>query len=363
MKKPLDELESSLKYIPIGPFFNDVFPAEIKEYILNLSCSCDPKVFIAASVCKEWKRIFKSRFNDKKVIIGEDCSKCGKDECVEVKDMMKAVATHKLDLDLVIRKPVTQVDSKLIADAFTSVSKLTVIDHDHHTERPLTLSNEQLEHLFERNKIMEEVNFVNLDLRWCNQEKLANYLSRIKKLSLDQTNFDVEKFMVKLSQDSTNIQLTHLSLYFDFHLTDFLSIGDNLVDGLCNVENIFIKIVSGDLDVSFTKSIMERLFKNILQTPAKIKTLIIAPCMVDSDGWSYEQYLFGFGSLINPQDLKTLFSKMENLSLEGIFTVEQLEAVGSLEDVQVTRSESDYGQVFHSIKKGSSDMFRNQPNQ
>ena len=54
IKKPLDDIKSSLKYIPTEPLFETI-PSEIKTKIL--SCLCDSNAFIAASACVEWKEI------------------------------------------------------------------------------------------------------------------------------------------------------------------------------------------------------------------------------------------------------------------------------------------------------------------
>ena len=109
IKKPLEDLESNLKCIPNGPLFNDVLPTEIKDYILRLSYPCvswsypcDSKAFVAASVCKEWKRVLENRFEGKKVVIEEECSQCIDEECVNTTDMLKAAVTHKLDVHLFI---------------------------------------------------------------------------------------------------------------------------------------------------------------------------------------------------------------------------------------------------------------------
>ena len=61
-----DYLEAYLKYIPNGPFFNDVIPTEIKEKILSTSYLCDSQAFVGASVCQEWKGILENRLKGKK---------------------------------------------------------------------------------------------------------------------------------------------------------------------------------------------------------------------------------------------------------------------------------------------------------
>ena len=80
IKKPLDNLKSSLKYIPTESFFETI-PTEIKTKILNNLC--DSNAFIAAAVCLDWKQILGSRFTERKVTIGESCcdSQCRDNMC------------------------------------------------------------------------------------------------------------------------------------------------------------------------------------------------------------------------------------------------------------------------------------------
>merc|ERR1719186_1019943 len=59
IKKPLDDLLSSLKYLPFDKHFDNL-PTEIKTNILSYCDMCDYEAFVAASVCKEWKDILKA---------------------------------------------------------------------------------------------------------------------------------------------------------------------------------------------------------------------------------------------------------------------------------------------------------------
>ena len=83
------------------------------------------------------------------------------DEYVEAAELMGAAAAHKLDVHLVIDKPVTEVDSKLVTEALTSVSKLTVKNNLVYNYDVEILSDEQFDHLFasmeKGEKIMDEV--------------------------------------------------------------------------------------------------------------------------------------------------------------------------------------------------------------
>lgn len=176
--------------IPNGPLFNDVIPTEIKEHILSLSFPRDADVFVAAAVCQDWKMILESRFGEQKMIFLSET-----DEYVEAAELMGAAAAHKLDVHLVIDKPVTEVDSKLVTEALTSVSKLTVKNNLVYNYDVEILSDEQFDHLFasmeKGEKIMDEVKLINLDLTGINQERLANcFVTKIKRLTLDAAESD-----------------------------------------------------------------------------------------------------------------------------------------------------------------------------
>jgi len=64
MKKPLDHLQSTLKYIPLGQDFN-ILPAEIKMNILSYLYELD--ALHGASVCQEWEGILRDSWEIKKI--------------------------------------------------------------------------------------------------------------------------------------------------------------------------------------------------------------------------------------------------------------------------------------------------------
>ena len=223
------------------------------------------------------------------------------------------------------------------------------------------MSNEQFNHLFETiekgDKIMEEVKLKRLVLEDINEESLVNcFVKKIKRLTLQHIMIDynenldddffetlLDKFMINLKH-SDSIELTHLTLHFDFN-----EYPDNLADGVCKVQNV--KLCDYEY-VPVASEVMKRLLENILLRPIVMKTLIIDIADLR------EEFCPDFGSLISPQDLKTVFSKMATLHLEGIFNLEQLEAVRSLPDVEVIRKELNPEQFCsHSLKKGPSGMF------
>jgi len=59
IRQPLEDLNASLKYLPIESFFNSL-PEEMRTHILGYLC--DGGAFLAASVCQHWKKIVKRRF-------------------------------------------------------------------------------------------------------------------------------------------------------------------------------------------------------------------------------------------------------------------------------------------------------------
>ena len=61
LNKPLDDLLNSVKYLPTEPSF-DIVPAEIKTDIFSFLCNTG--VFVAASVCTQWKDILNKRLKD-----------------------------------------------------------------------------------------------------------------------------------------------------------------------------------------------------------------------------------------------------------------------------------------------------------
>jgi len=115
IKKPLQELQSSLKYLPIDQSF-DILPVELKTGILNYLC--DTQAFTVASVCQEWKKILATKFEGRKVIIGKHCNTHFRDnECCKPEEMLKASKVLSLDVDLSLCHPVTEIEPKVITDA------------------------------------------------------------------------------------------------------------------------------------------------------------------------------------------------------------------------------------------------------
>jgi len=125
VKKPLEDFLSSLKYLPYEPPF-EILPPEIKTGILGYLC--DKEAFVAASVCQDWKDIlFKTKLkNFKVVIIGKHCSKCEDNKCFMPEEILKASITLKVDIPLYICHPIPDVDTQVISEALTSVSKLII---------------------------------------------------------------------------------------------------------------------------------------------------------------------------------------------------------------------------------------------
>ena len=332
IKKPLTDLRSSFKFILTWPYFEKI-PTEITTRILNYLC--DSNVFTAFSVCVGWKDILGSRFTEKTVTIGRRCciSRCTDNMCLVKSEMLKAAATHKMDVHLVIRDSVREVDSKLLIDALTSVAGFSFIGNcscdnsyliDECECEVNPLSNEQLGDLFKglekRWRQWKRWNFECLDLTELNQDRLVHCLvNKIKNLRLVEGGIDnghhgrmlnIETFLNKLSQESVEFKLSHLtlSLFCPEELTF------ELANAVCNVENV--KLFSISLEA------VTQLIDNILTDtrPVMIKSLFLR-----SD----------FRTVISPEDLKRLYNKMTKLYLNGHFTLEQMEAVRSIPGVRV----------------------------
>jgi len=267
IKRPLNQLQSNLKYLPTEQSFNN-FPAEIKRKTLDYLC--DSHAFTSASVCQEWKEIFESRFTELAVTIGKRC--CAKNcrdhrgfrRSEKACQMLKALATHRMDVDLSITHPIKQIDSKIVTQALTSVSKLTISSEENCTCQygdgddsdsgececdlnPLTL--EQLQDLFraleKKDGIVEKVKLEALDLTDLDQDSLANcFMNKIKNLTLEGVTFKEEIFFRKLSEEPTEFQLTSLILN---SLVDFRSLINR--EGM---ERLFNKMVKLQLKGNFT---------------------------------------------------------------------------------------------------------------
>ena len=137
--------------------------------------------------------------------------------------------------------------------------------------------------------------------------------------------------------------LIDFSFYEDFNIQPALS--SLVANALVNVENVKL---CGYINV-LMEELLENLIKTLQTNKQMMKTLII-----DCEDYQKRPF-YDFRSLISPQDLKTVFSEMATLQLEGNFTLEQKEAVSSLSSVQVNQF-SDF-EIFKRIKKGSTEMF------
>jgi len=329
-----------LKLIPNGPLFFDEIPTEMKHAVLNYLCNCS--AFVAAAVCQEWRDISDKRLAGSEVVIGEVWNRCEESVCSKpaTEDMFKAAAIHKLGLALIISKPVTQIDKEILTEALMNISEFTIVnDYIGGNKWAPILSFGQFEHFLDRiykeDKIMEEVKLIQLreSLDGLNQEKLTSFLvSRVKRLTLDTFVFDEDMFFRKLLQDSPTSKLTHLKLE-DMNFWEYARQNPTQVaDALCKVRNV--ELCERTLIVTLNDQIMERLIENMLQRPIVMETLIMSlgyfgdhTTRAESirEGYSIEYY-----PRIDPEDLKTLFTKMKALSLDGFFTKEQLKAVESL---------------------------------
>ena len=137
--------------------------------------------------------------------------------------------------------------------------------------------------------------------------------------------------------------LIDFSFYEDFNIQPALS--SLVANVLVNVENIKL--------CGYTNVPMEELLENLIKT-LQTKKQMMETVIIDCEDYQKRPF-YDFGSLISPQDLKTVFSEMATLQLEGNFTLEQKEAVSSLSSVQVNQF-SDF-EIFKRIKKCSTEMF------
>ena len=137
--------------------------------------------------------------------------------------------------------------------------------------------------------------------------------------------------------------LIDFSFYEDFNIQPALS--SLVANALVNVENVKL--------CGYTNVPMEELLENLIKT-LQTKKQMMETVIIDCEDYQKRPF-YDFGSLISPQDLKTVFSEMATLQLEGNFTLEQKEAVSSLSSVQVNQF-SDF-EIFKRIKKCSTEMF------
>ena len=137
--------------------------------------------------------------------------------------------------------------------------------------------------------------------------------------------------------------LIDFSFYEDFNIQPALS--SLVANALVNVENVKL--------CGYTNVPMEELLENLIKT-LQTKKQMMETLIIDCEDYQKRPF-YDFGSLISPQDLKTVFSEMATLQLEGNFTLEQKEVVSSLSGVQVNQFSD--SEIFQRIKKGSTEMF------
>jgi len=334
ISKPLDNLLSSLKYLPIEPFFTNL-PKEIKTDIL--SYLCESGAFVGASVCQEWRDILNKKLNTvRKVTIGKSCTNkysCQNSVCFMPEEMLKASITLKLNIPLEICCPVKNVDSKLLAEGLMSVSDFTITDKCECTEDYVgpRLTEDQMSDLFEslekESEMESRVRTVQLrgvDMTHMDQDRLINCLLKTKELSLDQSlhwknGLDFEMLIEKLLQ--VPIKLSHLVLRYIAYSEDSAV---DLANALCRVK-------SASLGQSFPirTATITHLLQNILQRPL----------VLDGMDWQVQhsriqnlsiKVKIDWRGLITAEDLKNLITKLTKLYVWGRFTPEQMQAVMSL---------------------------------
>jgi len=325
ISKPLDDLLSSLKYLPTQQFFTNL-PMEIKINIL--SYLCDAGSFIAASVCQEWRDMMvKERLNKiKKVSIGKHCSNkfsCENSACFMPDEMLKASSTLKLNIPIEICSPVSNVDSKIVCEGLMSVSKFSITDdckctEDNDSEHKPILSEDQTRELFQslesKSEMVKSVSLRGLDMTHLDQDRLINcLLLKTEELFLDQgrvgkNGLDIEMLVLKLLQVPITLKLSHLYLGY-LQYSEHLAV--DLANALCRVKNV-------SLGKSFP-----------------LKTATTAPFVAWKDQLSTIQCLRIFKevdwrALMSPKDLEVLVTKMRVLEIGGRFTPEQIQMIKTL---------------------------------
>ena len=354
--RPLNDIQSCLKFLPTEPSF-EMIPVEVKKNIFDYLC--DSNAFIVASVCQEWKDILENRFIDKELIIGDRCcnKKCTDNMCSGPSQVLKALATHKMDVDISINNPVKAIDPKIVTEALKSVSKFTIngvrtctcyyrnVQKCDCDLNPLSIDqfNDLFQGLENKENMVEEVELMDLNLSGLNQDRLVNcFINKVKNITLRQIEnhyeemFDMRMFFRKLLQDETVLKLTSLTL---INLCSH-DIDSDLISGaLCKIENVTLS----DRNF-FIVHIINKLIDNILNDTSalKIKTLII-----DQD----HNYGHKLDCFISTDNIVKLFNKMIKLQLRGNFNLEQVEAANSLQDTEVLVLTKSYRPRFI-IRKG-----------
>jgi len=330
IRKPLDNLLSALKYLPSEPFFT-FLPTEIKTGIMRYLC--ESGAFVSASVCQEWRDLLvQERLSKlKRVRIGKHCTNkysCESFACFMPEEILKASVTLKLDIPLEMCYPITHVDANLVSHGLMSVSDFTVNDDckcrddDHHS--PI-LSGDQITDLFEclekRSEMMRAVELYGLDTSHLDQERLVNcLLLKTKSLFLDQGRIgenplDFEMMIQKILQgpmELLDLRLDDLE-YHERHEDSAV----DLADALCRVKSVRL----GDA-FPLRAATTQRLLQNIQVMDLSDPRSTIQALFMDTP--------IDWRTLMTPEELKTLTTKMKQLQVGGIFTLEQVQAVMSL---------------------------------
>jgi len=349
IQRPLEDLQSSLKYLPVDPSF-DILPTEIKTKILKYHSKCDNEAFMVASVCQQWKNIFLNRLeNWERVRIGKHCS-CENDKCFWPKEMLQASIHLQLDIPLSICHPVIDVDSQLITEALTSVSNISLnedceckYDDDciEYHEEPL-MTKTQVDNLFlgleKKTMILDSLEIIGLDFGVSDedtQDRAMNcILNKTRKFTLEETPEYLDRSVIDIGTltrkllDSTDYKLDNLNIGTICEYLDELSV--DFADALCNVKTV--KLYD---DFPLKTVTVKRLVENILTGCRKLKTLELDIC-------------FDWGTHINTQDLKNMIERMETIAIRGRFTSEQLETARSVPGVE-TLSTSYHNSQLHFI--------------
>jgi len=369
ISKSSDDLKSSLKYLPTQPLFTNL-PAEITTGIL--SYLCDKGAFVAATVCLEWNDILvKERLTKlEQVRIGKCCSNlysCENNACFLPEELLNASITLKLNIPLIICYPVTNVDSKLLTKGLMSVSDFTLDDYcdcakygyglDKNVKMRSVLDLFQMKYLFkclvkekEIDMAARRIEIISLNMTYLNQDMLTDYFIKINSLSLGLDKhgkfhcpiLDFEMFIKKLLQVPIKCKLSKLSLDSEIrrYKTSAVAAVD-LANALCRIES-----VSLGHKFPLRPETTERLIQNIIHDEfsmdwngktwhgqrSRIKRLFI-----QNIDWR---------TVMTPEDLKTLITKMIELLMCGRFTLEQMQAARSLPGVQVLDVTESYFKIL-----------------
>jgi len=330
IKIPLEDLLSSLKYLPTEPSF-DKLPTEIKTQILRYLCKSGS--FVAATVCHEWRKILKKKLlKIGDLEIGKHCSNeysCEDGKCFMPEELLKASIKLNYDVNLKICHTIPNVTPKLLADSLTTVSSFQLMgrcDCKEDGESKSLLTQNQIQLLVDtielRNgTIRGQVVFDGLNLSHVDQDRLANCLLKIKTLMLNEVIFDFEKFIDKILQDSVQdspqLKLSHLSLG-RLNYPPSLSVVE-LADTISLVKTIFI-LPMFPLEVETVK----RLIENEFAGRSRILNFFLLK-------------YFNWDDLLSHEELKTMLDTFDRFVIFGRFSLEQKEAASSIPGVDVSQ--------------------------